>query len=101
MTTIEHNPDNNNENCIEFLTNMRKISFTFTARKWINKVKKLKEEHPDEIDYVENPDGSIFGHAPIKYFKLSAPRKVELSEEQKVERAARMRSMRENRNGNK
>ena len=50
--------------------------------KWINKIKKLKEEHPDDIKIIaENEDGSICAKLPMKYLKISAPRKV--SEEQR------------------
>ena len=37
----------NNENCIEFLNNQHSITVSFCMPKWINKVNKLKEEHPE------------------------------------------------------
>ena len=94
---IEHNFQNSNENVIEFLTNQQTITCTFSARKWINKIKKLHESHPDEVHYVENTDGSICAHIPYKYLKISPPRKVQLSDEQKVERAKRLMMAREQR----
>ena len=39
----------NDENCIEFLNNQHSITVSFCMPKWINKVKKLKEEYPDDI----------------------------------------------------
>lgn len=63
--------------------------------KWINKIKKLKEEHPDEVKIIaENADGSICAKLPIKYLKISAPRKV--SEEQRQAASERFRKLREN-----
>lgn len=85
------------ENNIEFLTGQKRITVTFSARKWVNKIKTYSKSHPTEIDYVENEDGSICGHIPIKWLKISPPRQVILSEEQKKERAARMRQIAANR----
>ena len=85
----------NNENCIEFLNNQHSITVSFCMSKWINKIKKLKEEHPDEVKIIaENADGSICAKLPIKYLKISAPRKV--SEEQRQAASERFRKLREN-----
>ena len=85
---------NNNENCIEFLNNQHQITVSFYMSKWINKVKKLKEEHPDDVKILaENEDGSICARLPIKYLKISAPRKV--SEEQRRAASERFKKLRE------
>lgn len=96
---IEQNFDHSNENNIEFLTGQRKVTFTFTARKYINRIKKYKESHPDDVDFVENSDGSICRHVPLKWLKISPPRKVELTDEQKAERSERMRKLAASRKG--
>lgn len=96
---IEQNFDHSNENNIEFLTGQRKVTFTFTARKYINRIKKYKESHPDDVDFFENSDGSICGHVPLKWLKISPPRKVELTDEQKAERSERMRKLAASRKG--
>ena len=86
--------NNNNENCIEFLNNQHSITVSFCMQKWINKVKKLKEEHPDDINILaENEDGSICAKLPVKYLKLSAPRKV--SDEQRQAASERFKKLRE------
>ena len=86
---------NNNENCIEFLNNQHQIIVSFCMPKWINKVKKLKEEYPDDVKIIaENKDGSICAKLPIKFLKISAPRKV--SEEQRQAASERFRKLREN-----
>ena len=46
-----------------------------------NKLKKLAEEKPTECDCYENPDGYVFGHVPVSYIRIQAPR--EYSEEAK------------------
>ena len=85
---------NNNENCIEFLNNQHSITVYFCMQKWINKVKKLKEEHPDDVKILaENEDGSICARLPIKYLKISAPRKV--SDEQRQAASERFKKLRE------
>ena len=85
---------NNNENCIEFLNNQHSITVSFCMQKWINKVKKLHEEYPDDVKIIaENKDGSICAKLPIKFLKISAPRKV--SEEQRQAASERFRKLRE------
>ena len=93
---IEINFNNSNENVIEFLTNQQTITFTFSARKWVNKIKKLSQDHPDEVHYIENKDGSICGHIPYKYLKISPPRKIELTDEQRAVMADRLVRSRKN-----
>lgn len=70
-----------NENVIEWLKGQKTIALTLTAgSKFAKKLIKLKETH-DEIDVRINSDGSVFAHVPLKWLKISPPRKV--SEEQK------------------
>lgn len=70
------------------------MTFTFTARKFISRIKKYKESHSDDVDFVENKDGSICGHVPLKWLKISPPRKI--SEEQRIAMAERMKKMHQN-----
>lgn len=57
-------------------------SFTTYERRWINKIKKWKEEYPDKVNIIaENEDGTICVHIPKQWFKISPPKKV--SEEQR------------------
>lgn len=83
-TTVEKNFDDNNENCIEFLTGQNKVCFTFNDKSWIRKIKNLKEKFPDDVDYITNNDDSICGHCPKKFLKLSF-KKLEMTEERKKE----------------
>lgn len=86
---------NNNENVIEFLNNQHTITVSFCMQKWINKIKKLKELRPDDVKILaENDDGSICAKLPIKYLKISAPKKV--SEEQRQAASERFKKLREN-----
>lgn len=76
------------EFAIEWTKSSKKATVTApTNTSFKTKIKKLAEKYPDEVDYVENKDGSICGHVPVKYVKIYRPREV--SEEQKE--AARLR----------
>ena len=89
---MEKDFDNNNENCIEFLSGERSAVVSFTNKKHINRIKKLYEERKDDFKYFhENTDGSICAKIPLKWIKLnpgSKNRRV-MTEEQKE--AARVR----------
>ena len=75
------------ENVIDWLTGDDKVTLSLTQEKYRNRVKKLAEQYPDEVDYFANTDGSVFAHVPVSWLKISPPRKVELTEEQKKARA--------------
>ena len=82
-----------NENVIEWLNNDNEVTVTLNQRRYISKVKKLQEKYPDEVRIVvENKDGSIVAKLPIKYIKISAPRKV--SEEQRNQARERFKEYR-------
>ena len=89
---MEKDFDNNNENCIEFLSGERSAVVSFTNRKHINRIKKLYEERKDDFKYFhENTDGSICAKIPIKWIKINSGSKTGrvMTEEQKE--AARIR----------
>ena len=59
------------ENVIEWITGENEIACTFTQTKYINKVRKLMDKQPYLVSkFIENPDGSIFCHLPLKALKL-------------------------------
>lgn len=95
--------DNCIDNCFEWYTGEKRVSVTFSQRKYVNKLKKYAEKYPDEIEIVkENQDGSIFAHIPISWVKFSPPRQGrEFTDEERAEAAERMRKAREKKNGNK
>ena len=65
-----------NENMIEFISGQRSMCCTFSNGKHIRKLKKLYSEHPEDFKYFkENTDGSVCANLPLKYLKISAPRK--------------------------
>ena len=89
---MEKDFDNNNENCIEFLSGERSAVVSFTNKKHINRIKKLYEERKDDFKYFhENTDGSICAKIPLKWIKINSGSKNGrvMTEEQKE--AARVR----------
>lgn len=69
--------------------------FSSDERKWINKIRKLKEQRPDEVTILAEPetnDGCIYAKVPAHYLKLQP--KVILSDEEKEIRADRIRKFR-------
>lgn len=67
-------------------------------QKIINRVRKLAAEHPDEVTVKAQPeqnDGCIYATMPAEWLKLSPPRAVNMTDEQKAELAERFRKARE------
>ena len=88
------------ETVVEYVKGDSTITVSSTDRAWVNKILKLCSENPEETHIVaQNPDGSVCAKLPKKYLKLSKPRKVTLSEEQKAATAERLRASRKSVSG--
>lgn len=82
---------NSDENAIEFLTTGATATVTFSKRKYINRIRKLAESHPDEVKIIadgQKNSGYLYAQIPVDWIKISPRVKRELSEEEKE----RMRS---------
>ena len=69
--------------------------FSSDERKWINKIRKLKEQRPDEVTILAEPetnDGCIYAKVPAHYLKLQP--KMIISDERKEELAERIKKAR-------
>ena len=65
-------------------------------RRWVKWAKEMAQRYPQEVIIKsEDKDGTIVVALPIKWFKLSPPRKINLTDEQKRERAEILRLSRE------
>lgn len=70
-----------------------KATFCSSERRWINKMIKLSEKFPDEVKIdcmPEDNGGVILVHLPKNWLKISPPAKMNLSDEQRKERAERI-----------
>ena len=66
-------------------------------QKIINKVRKLAEAYPDKVTIKRQPeqnDGCIYATMPAEWLKLSPPKQIEMSDEQKAEVAERLKNAR-------
>ena len=73
--------------------------FSSDERKFINKVHKLKEQYPDEVRIITEPeenDGCIYCTMPIQWFTIRVPKKRVLTDEQRAELSERMKQIHRN-----
>ncbi len=59
-------------------------------RRWINKLRKLAHDRPDECVIVKQPEdnsGFIYAKFPQKWVRVNPPKVVNLTDEQKAARA--------------
>ena len=71
--------------------------FSSDERKWITRIRKLAEEHADEVTILNQPetnDGCIYARLPVEYLKITPKRRVDMSDEQRLIAAERMRLLR-------
>ena len=63
---------------------------------WKNRLSKLAKEYPGEVEHlITNLDGSVVYYVPKAWVKISPPRKVNMTDEQKAVAAERLRKYRE------
>ena len=74
-----------NENVIEFLKGQKTATVTLCTKTRLNsKIRKIAKERPDECQIdVENSDGSIVAHLPVKWIKIN-PSKIMTEEEKEI-----------------
>lgn len=78
------------ENNIEFLKGATTATVCFSQGRYVTRIRKLAESHPDECKILyTNSDGSIVAHIPTKWVKISPTRKV--SDKQKEAASERLK----------
>lgn len=83
----------NNENAVELINGQHKATVSFCSKKYINRIKALKESNPDQVDILAvNEDGSIYAKVPTSWIRIAPPKKMDLTEEQRSEMAARFKA---------
>ena len=84
------------ETCFDYC-NREHGYFSSDEWKFIRKVRKLKEQYPDKVRIIREPeenDGCLYCELPIEWFSIRPPRKMNLTDEQKREIADRLKSSR-------
>ena len=86
------------ETAVNYCAGDKTITLFTAENKYINKINKLKEKYPDDVNIkVQNEDGSIVVNLPIKWFKFPSPPK-KVSEETAQKAAERFRNYHANKN---
>lgn len=70
--------------------------FSSDELKWINKIHKLKEAHPDKVRIIREPednDGCIYCELPASWLKVQPKRTIEMTDEQRQEASERMKAL--------
>lgn len=57
--------------------------------KYVNKLTKLKEKYPDDVDIIINPENWIYAKIPVTWFKLPLPKR-RVTEEQRQAASERL-----------
>jgi len=72
--------------------------FSSDEKKWINKIRKLKEQYPDKVNIIKQPeenDGCIYCTLPPEWFRVQPPKKMNFTDEQKKQMCERLQSARQ------
>ena len=82
------------ETSVEYLSCDKHATFYTCEAKWIRKIKSLQQDHPNSIKIINESEDSIIAHIPKSWFKITPPRKMTLTEEQKTAAAERLANAR-------
>ena len=86
------------ETCFNY-TDKETAFFSSDEPKYIRKIHLLKEQHPDEVRIIAEPeenDGCIYCQMPSRWFMIRVPAKRVLTEEEKQILSERMKRVRRN-----
>ncbi|MGM9945965.1 MAG: hypothetical protein ACI33M_13530 [Lysinibacillus sp.] len=90
------------ETAVGYLDVDDRATFSSSERKWINKIIKLRESYPDDvqIEYMpEDNHGMLLAHIPKSWLKIKAPTTRNLTDEQREAATLRLADARAKRNG--
>lgn len=78
------------ENAIEWIRGENRVTCTFcSGGRLNNRLRKLAQERPGEVELIENDDGTVYGKVPVSWLKISPPR--QMSEEERARAAENLR----------
>lgn len=86
------NETNYNENVLEWIDGDKYATVSFSQGRYVTRIRKLAEEHPDDVKIIRDYGNGILAHIPTRYIKIGAPRKV--SEEQRAAMSERFKALR-------
>lgn len=86
------------ETCIDCINVDKHATFCSSETKWVNKILRLHEKHPDEVKIIKHPEdnqGVVIAHIPKSWMRVAPPRQVNYTDEQKAAMAERLAAARE------
>ena len=92
------------ENVVEFIRNSKIATATFSQRSWVTKMQRLAEKFPDEVQIVavnKDVDGnvnSVVAHFPVSFLHINHRVRTDMTDEQKMAIAERLKSARQKSN---
>ena len=87
------------ETSIEYLSCNDHATLYSSEAKWIRKIKQLQADYPNDITIKNEDSESIVVHLPKSWLKVTPPRKMTLSDEQRLAAKERMLTARKNKKG--
>ena len=84
------------ETCCEYTDGTMWVSSDHSKIIW--RVRKLKKLYPDQVRIIKQPeenDGCIYATVPAEWLAITPPRRVNMTEEQKLASAEHLRIYRE------
>ena len=87
------------ETSVGYISDEDYASFCSSEKKWINKMLRLHEQRPNEVEIIcmpEDNEGTLFCHVPKSWLKISPPRQVNYTDEQRAAMAERLAMARNN-----
>lgn len=82
------------ETCLNHIAPDDYILFSSSEKKWINRIIKLQDKFPQSVEIIHTPEdnhGVLYAKLPESWFKISPPRQVHFTDEEKMAIAERLR----------
>lgn len=89
------------ETSIEYLSCNDYATLYSSEAKWMRKIKQLQSDYPDSVQIMNETSESMVVHIPKSWFKVTPPRKMTLTDEQRAAAAERMTKARQKKGANK
>ena len=89
------------ETSIEYLSCNDHATLYSSEAKWMRKIKQLQSDYPDSVQIMNETSESMVVHIPKSWLKVTPPRKMTLTDEQRAAASDRMTKARQKKGANK
>lgn len=89
------------ETSIEYLSCNDHATLYSSEAKWMRKIKQLQSDYPNDVQIMNETSESMVVHIPKSWLKVTPPRKMTLTDEQRAAAADRMTKARQKKGANK